>query len=87
MINYNPLRYREKLLTLEETKKFICLGVVVENNWRCISRAVTQILPEISAKNIVKEKTKSFKIGFKVPGPGTFAVIFKPQGVRITLFS
>ena len=64
-------------VTPENVKYFLCLGILIDNHWRCGSRKISKVY---TAKD---SPSKSPMIGFMVPGPGVYAVIFRPSEVSI----
>jgi hypothetical protein len=63
-------------ITDQNLKDFICLGVLINDNWVCGSRQITQLLTAANSPS------NNAMIEFSVPGPGTYAVIFNPDPVK-----
>lgn len=77
LFNYNEISTIDFNLNKTTLKDYMCLGQLIGENWDCASRNVTNIL------NREDSPSRFPMIEYELPGPGTFAVIFKPRPVRI----
>jgi hypothetical protein len=61
---------------IEYFKNVYCLAYVNNGEWTCINRNLTEINESTDAKTLANRR---LTLGYYIPFPGTFAVIFKPR--------
>jgi hypothetical protein len=75
----DPSQYRERKSDEKRNifyfKKVYCLAYVNNGEWTCVNRNMIEINESVTAKMPSNRRTT---LGYSVPFPGTFAVIFKP---------
>lgn len=73
MFTINSLRRGEN--SVSNLSNFLCLGRLVEGNqsWTCVSRQIRNEA-EFADSNLV-----ATRLSYDIPGPGTYAVIFRPR--------
>lgn len=76
LLNYNEIIALDLKLNITTLRNYICLGQLVNEQWECASRVIKQLLKRENSPS------KQPMIEYELPGPGTFAVIFKPKNVK-----